>query len=969
MRQKQAILRTLFIITCLLTSSSIKSQQDNLIKSSLSPYFSAYKNTAYTSNDKIKIDSLWLNDDQKTLSIFLNEGFSSQPFRQELVSKIYADVTALLPAPYNTYSLRIHALRYPIEDLIPQNLTGSRNRTWGDNRHKGNAWVTPLSNQFEITHGLQDCHFSIWASHGKYYSYKTATWEWQRPHLFCTTEDMFTQTIAIPYLYPMLQNAGGYVFTPRERDWQKNEVIVDNDTPHENGHYEEQEGKNPWEEAGPGWGRLHTYYQDGENPFLDGSYKFAKTVSSAKSASNILWKPQIPVEGEYAVYVSYKTLENSIDDAIYTVRHKGINTRFRVNQRMGGGTWVYLGTFRFGQGNSDDNCVFLSNHSKNNGTITADAVRFGGGMSNIMRGDTLRTHMSGSGLPRYLEGARYSAMWYGIPEEVYSQFEGIDDYSDDIRCRSLVTNYMARGSQYLPGDSGLCVPIDLSLAIHSDAGFQKDLSHIGTLGIYTTDINEGLTGNGISRLASRDLCDIIMTQITRDISTYFGIWNRRQMHDKNYGESRDPGVPAMILETLSHQNYFDLLRGHDPYFKFMLARAIYKGILHYEAYMHDFVPVTQPLPIRDLAVDVSPNGVATLTWNPVLDPTDESATPENYVLYTKMGNQDYDNGTLIHGATSYEFDLQPGTLYQFRVAAVNAGGMSMLSPEVCCNYGGPEAPRILLVDGFDRVAGPQAIHNATQQGFDFSIDPGVADVKTAGYCGYQRNFNLNRIGRDMGASGDEMTGLVVRGNTHDYTTMHAQDYLAAGSAYTIASCTRDALQYVYLKSYRMMDLILGAQRVDGYSGREYKTFTPLLKDLILQYLSTSGSLLVSGAYVGSDMLSAEDKQFTANVLKYQFHSQEATENLSDIRGMNTQLSLYNSPSEVSYWVTHTDVIVPTANAFSTMSYQQTGMSASIAYQGTDYRLMVFGFPLECIQQADVRRNILQASLQFLLTNN
>lgn len=29
----------------------------------------------------------------------------------------------------------------------------------------------------------------------------------------------------------MLENAGAVVYTPRERDTQKNEIIVDNDTP------------------------------------------------------------------------------------------------------------------------------------------------------------------------------------------------------------------------------------------------------------------------------------------------------------------------------------------------------------------------------------------------------------------------------------------------------------------------------------------------------------------------------------------------------------------------------------------------------------------------------------------------------------------------------------------------------------------------------------------------------------------
>ena len=52
----------------------------------------------------------------------------------------------------------------------------------------------------------------------------------QRPRLFCTTEDLFTQSFILPYVIPMLENAGANVYTPRERDTQKNEVIVDNDT-------------------------------------------------------------------------------------------------------------------------------------------------------------------------------------------------------------------------------------------------------------------------------------------------------------------------------------------------------------------------------------------------------------------------------------------------------------------------------------------------------------------------------------------------------------------------------------------------------------------------------------------------------------------------------------------------------------------------------------------------------------------
>ena len=42
-----------------------------------------------------------------------------------------------------------------------------------------------------------------------------------------------------------------------------------------------------------------------------------------------------------------------MSDAKYLVFHKGGVTEFKVNQQIGGGTWVYLGTFEFDKGNND----------------------------------------------------------------------------------------------------------------------------------------------------------------------------------------------------------------------------------------------------------------------------------------------------------------------------------------------------------------------------------------------------------------------------------------------------------------------------------------------------------------------------------------------------------------------------------------------------------------------------------------
>ena len=98
---------------------------------------------------------------------------------------------------------------------------------WGKTNYRGHGWVENKSRPFEITKGLDGRHLALWASHGIYYDAEKMIWKWQRPNLFCTTEDLFTQTIVVPYLMKMLENAGANVFSPRER-----ESLITTHTPH-----------------------------------------------------------------------------------------------------------------------------------------------------------------------------------------------------------------------------------------------------------------------------------------------------------------------------------------------------------------------------------------------------------------------------------------------------------------------------------------------------------------------------------------------------------------------------------------------------------------------------------------------------------------------------------------------------------------------------------------------------------------
>ena len=56
------------------------------------------------------------------------------------------------------------------------------------------------------------------------------------------------------------------------------------------------------------------------------------------------------------------------------------------------------------------------------------------------------------------------------------------------------------------------------------------------------------------------------------------------MWDRQYSEAWRPNVPVMLLELLSHQNLADMRFGLDPRFRFDVSRAIYKGMLRFQAF-------------------------------------------------------------------------------------------------------------------------------------------------------------------------------------------------------------------------------------------------------------------------------------------------------------------------------------------------------------------------------------------------
>ena len=912
----------------------------------------AEKYTRYDANIKPStVVSCDIDNENDRIRIVMGGGFQEQHFTPEVVERVYQDIRSFLPAGQKKYDVVVETDGRAIEDLVPNFFRKGKKdpSRLMEETYKGEPWVKNISRPYTAIKGLEGNHIALWQSHGRYYRQEKDDWYWQRPRLFCTTEDLFSQTFVVPFIIPMLQNAGAVVFTPRERDYQTHEVIVDNDQPHKNGNYLESfkriQKKLKWQKAeGHGFAQYKTVYESCDSPFTDGTARYVPTVSSPKDEGIAQWIPNIPEEGKYAVYVTYPTCKDAVDDATYTVHHKGGTTQFKVNQQMGGGTWVYLGTFEFDEGEHNYGMVSLSNLSRHKGVISADAVRFGGGMGNIVP-EGHNGSVRPSGLPRWAEAAKYSVQWYGFPYRIHTEPFGDNDYNNDINARSAAINYLSGGSVTNPTrEDGLKVPLDISVAFHTDAGVKTDDAFVGSLGVYMTDFNEGKTGAGMDRYVSRDLISMFLTNFTTDLKKYN--WQVRQLWNRNYGEARAPMPPACILEMLSHQNFADMRMAYDPHFKFDLSRSVYKTIVKYIATLYKRDYVIQPLPVENFSITLNEaQRTATLSWSPVDDPLEPTAKAKEYIIYTQRGHHSFDNGTIVKG-TSHTIELNPNVVYSFKITALNEGGESFPSETLSCGISSNNKGTVLVVNAFSRLEGPQVINTSTTCGFDLDADPGVPYGAYTGFCGRQRYFDRSKAGSEasdgLGMSGMELEGQMMMGNTFDYPVIHGHAILLTGN-HSFTSCSEQALLdgKIALSDYPIIDLIYGTQ----------KQFNSRTNTLVEDYYNKGGKILLSAANPGCPSIGGTVTS-QLSPINYQ---------LSTISGCGLTFDIYRSMNPHSYCVPSPSVLTPTDPAFAILTYAN-GTYAAIAQQKRFVRL---GFPLESITDRKKLNALTKAFLTFL----
>lgn len=873
------------------------------------------------------IDSLQVSENT-SCKIFLNNAFSHIAWREPMVDTVYQHFYNQI----NTCdSLQLICMGYPLEALVPNWARKTRARDSSrsfDPPLERKLFNKRLSEPWSARHGLGGRHIALWGSHGWYYSQAAQRWEWQRPRLFGTVEDLLPTSFMIPYLLPMLERAGATAWYPRERDVSSWSLIVDEPSRH-------FKRKGRWNKESGGFSWDGSPIANNANVMRTGRHLISAARTGRSAAAT--WKLEIPAAGNFAVYVAYVAAPDRCEEAMYTIRHGSNISQIAINQTQAGNTWVYLGHFHFPKGHSS---ITLTNpcNPLTQKSVSADAVRIGGGMGRVARAGSL------SGRAAWMEGARYHLQFSGAPEWVYNIHKDTDDYKDD---------YMSRGEwvNWLKKDLG--IPVDLSLAFHTDAGIRPD-TVVGTLMIVSTRQGD-YTLDGRSRLASRDWGDLLQTQIVTDLqSTWNPQWTRRAMWDRPYNEAWRPQVPAALLELLSHQNAEDMQYALEPTFRKTVARSIYKAMLRY---LHDRQGTSYIVqPLEPLRTRIHRTGTDyQLRWAPQSDPLEATATPSAYLLYHKTPGQGWDQGTLVRDTFFNLLSKQWEGVHGFRVEAVNEGGRSLPGETVYLAIPAKKSSSgmVHLVLAGARESGPAWIEAAGYKGVDIAADPGQSKQPLQYYTGPQYDYLPTSPFITNDAPGHGASMAIWEGKFVPQVDDWGMGNLVENwyrIGYTVLAGT-GLPESQELKANDILSLHFGNQHQKQLPGGSWteSIWTPAAQGLIQEAAQRGCKLLLSGAYIGSDLSSSDTigTQLAAKLLGWKWRSTRA-----DGSG---QVQGFQGLPDLQYGIGwgHTPFHAPVVDALESAQSKarvlgRYGAGQKGAVVGIPGLCLTAGFPLETI---------------------
>ena len=173
----------------------------------------------------------------------------------------------------------------------------------------------------------------------------------------------------------------------------------------------------------------------------------------------------------------------------------------------------------------------------------------------------------------------------------------------------------------------------------------------------------------------------------------------------------------------------DMRYGLDPRFHFTVGRSVYKGILKFLSDQYGYDYVVQPLPVEHFAAVLNDKRQVELSWQPVDDPLEPTAKAEKYIVYKRVGNGDFDNGTVVK-KTRCVMDVPADEVVSFKIAALTQGGESFPSEILSVGIASASTAKpVLVVNGFDRTGAPDDFRSNDDEQAGFLAEIGRASCR------------------------------------------------------------------------------------------------------------------------------------------------------------------------------------------------------------------------------------------------
>lgn len=179
------------------------------------------------------------------------------------------------------------------------------------------------------------------------------------------------------------------------------------------------------------------------------------------------------------------------------------------------------------------------------------------------------------------------------------------------------------------------------------------------------------------------------------------------------------------------------------------------------------------------------------------------------------------------------------------------------------------------------------------------------------------------------------------------------------------STTKEAVEnrIVDINKYRIVDYILGLQSQERGEIESNKTFSKKMQGIIEEYCRLGGNLMVSGAFIGSDMTESDaDRFFINRVLKYDLKSSKNAI-LEGFYGLKMNLSIATNRNKDIYRTPYIDTITPLGGAMPVLGLSNTKDAVGVAYSG-NYKVFALSFPFEAITTTKEKDLLMDSILHF-----